>query len=65
MKSKKIVALTAMLLMGATTVGAFAGCGGKEIIDPNYDSTKAAISVGTYAGGVGRAWLDDAARRFE
>lgn len=65
MKSKKFLALTAMLLMGATTVGAFAGCGGKEIIDPTYDSSKAALQVGTYEGGVGRAWLDDAARRFE
>ena len=65
MKSKKFVALTAMLLMSATTVGAFAGCSGKEIIDPTYDSSKAALQVGTYEGGVGRAWLDDAARRFE
>lgn len=29
------------------------------------DTTKANIYVGTYAGGVGRAWLDDAAKRFE
>ncbi len=65
MNNKRIVALTAMFLMGATTIGAFSGCGGKEIIDSSYDATKASISVGTYAGGVGRAWLDDAARRFE
>ena len=65
MKSKRIVALMATLLMGATTVSAFSGCGPEEIIDSNYDATKAYISVGTYDGGVGKAWLDDAARRFE
>ena len=65
MKSKRIVALMTTLLMGTTTVGVFSGCGPEEIIDSNYDATKAYISVGTYAGGVGRAWLDDAARRFE
>lgn len=65
MKSKKIIALTAMLLMSATAIGSLGACGGKEIIDENYDATKASISVGTYAGGVGRAWLDDAAKRFE
>ena len=65
MKSKRIVALMTTLLMGATTVGVFSGCGPEEIIDSNYDDTKAYITVGTYAGGVGRAWLDAAAERFE
>ena len=62
MKSKKVIALTVSLLMGATMLG---GCMGEEIIDSSYDATKAYLSVGTYAGGVGKAWLDDAARRYE
>lgn len=65
MKSKRIIALMATLLMGATTISAFSGCGGEEIIDSNYDASKAALTVGTYAGGVGKAWLEDAADRFE
>ena len=65
MKTKKFAALMATLLMGTAAMGAFSGCGGEEMIDSNYDETKASISIGTYAGGVGRAWLDDAARRFE
>ena len=59
------MALAATFLMGATTISSFSACGGTEIINSEYDATKASISVGTYEGGVGRAWLDDAAERFE
>ncbi len=65
MKSKRILALMTTFLVGATTVGAFSGCGGTKVENNGYDATKANISVATYDGGVGRAWLDDAARRFE
>ena len=65
MKSKRVFALAATLLMGATTMGAFSGCGGTKVQDENYDPTKANLTVATYDGGVGRAWLDEAAARFE
>ena len=66
MKSKRIIALMSVLMIGSMTVTAFSGCGGgQEIMDSNYDASKAYVSVGTYDGGVGRAWLDEAAKRFE
>ena len=66
MNSKRIIALMSVLMIGSMTVSAFSGCGGgKEIMDSNYDASKAYVSVGTYDGGVGRAWLDEAAKRFE
>ena len=66
MKTKKILALMAALMMSSMTVTAFGSCGGgQEIIDSNYDVSKAYVTVGTYDGGVGRAWLDEAAKRFE
>lgn len=66
MKTKKILALMAALMMSSMTVTAFGSCGGgQEIIDSNYDASKAYVTVGTYDGGVGRAWLDEAAKRFE
>ncbi len=64
MKSKKALALVVTLLMGASSISAFSACGGKPI-DNGEDPTKANLSVRTYTGGVGRAWLDDAAARFE
>ena len=65
MKNKRVLALVAALLMGATTVSAFSGCGGETIKDTSYDPTKANLTVATFDGGVGRAWLDEAAARFE
>ena len=65
MKSNRIIALGAALLMGMTTVGAFSACGGTAVKNDGYDATKANISVATYEGGVGYAWLEEAARRFE
>ena len=65
MKTKRIFALAATLLMGATTMSAFSACGGTKVQDEEYDATKANLTVATFDGGVGRAWLDDAAARFE
>ena len=66
MKSKKMITLMTVLMMSSMALGSFSGCGGgKELMDSNYDATKAYVSVGTYDGGVGRAWLDEAAKRFE
>ena len=62
MKSKRILALMSTLLVGAT---AFSGCGGKQTGTSEKDPTKANLTVATYDGGVGKAWLEDAARRFE
>lgn len=64
MKSKKGLMLATLMLTGAL-VGSFSGCLGVEVENDGYDATKANLSVATYDGGVGRAWLDDAARRFE
>ena len=65
MKTKRIVALMATLLMGASTASAFSACGGVKRVDEGYDATKANLSVATFEGGLGRAWLDEAAARFE
>ena len=66
MKTKKVMALLAAVLMGTTAISAFGGCvGGTEVKNDNYDTTKANLSVATFDGGVGRAWLQDAAARFE
>ena len=70
MKNKKIFALMATLMMATTAMGAFGGCnfgggGGTIVEDSQYDETKANISVATFDGGVGRAWLEDAIKRFE
>ena len=66
MKTKKVLALLAAVLMGTTAMSAFGGCvGGTEVKDDSYDATKANLSVATFDGGVGRAWLQDAAARFE
>ena len=65
MKTKRIFALAATVLMGATTMSAFSACGGTKVQNDEYDATKANLTVATFDGGVGRAWLDDAAARFE
>ena len=65
MKTKKVVALMAAVLMGTTAMSAFGACGGTEVKNDSYDTTKANLSVATFDGGVGRAWLQDAAARFE
>ena len=72
MKNKKVFALTAMMLLGTTALsGCFGGGGGgglgggTKVENSSYDATKANLSVATYDGGVGKAWLEDAIARFE
>ena len=62
-KSKRILALAATLVMSSTAFSALVGCGGTT--ESDYDPTKANLTVATYDGGVGKAWLEEAARRFE
>ena len=65
MKTKRIAALLAALLTSGAAIGAFSGCDDTTGANDQYDATKANLTVATYDGGVGRAWLDDAAARFE
>ena len=70
MKIKRIAALGATLLMVATAAGSLTACGGGAgtigggTTGGGSDSTKANLYVGTYDGGVGKAWLEEAAARF-
>ena len=63
MKIKKFLAMIVALIMSVVSLGAFTSCGEEEGND--YDPNKANLTVATYNGGVGRAWLDDAIYRFE
>ena len=63
MKNKRILALATALIISATAFSAFTGCGKRTEAD--YDPTKANLMVATFSGGVGKAWLEDAAVRFE
>ena len=75
MKNKKLFALMATLMIGTSAMGAFGGCnfgggggglgGGQIVVDSQVDVTKANLSVATFDGGVGKAWLEDAIKRFE
>ena len=70
MKHKKLFALMATLMLGTSAIGAFSGCnfglgGGQPASDNQVDVTKANLSVATFDGGVGKAWLEDAIKRFE
>ena len=65
MKTKRIAALLAALLTSGAAIGAFSGCDDTTSANDQYDATKANLTVATFDGGVGRAWLDDAAARFE
>ena len=68
MKNKKLFALMATLMLSSSMVGAFGGCfggGGTIVEDSQVDVTKANLSVATFDGGVGKAWLEDAIARFE
>ena len=47
MKTKRMIALIATLLISGSTMGAFAGCGGSVVTDNGYDATKANLSIGT------------------
>ena len=63
MKIKRLLSAGIALLLSATTLCSFTSCGKKQKTDE--DPTKANLYVATYNGGVGREWLDDAAKRFE
>lgn len=66
MKNKKLFALMATVLAGTTALSGCGSIGGGTIIEnSSYDETKANLSVATFDGGVGRAWLEDAIARFE
>lgn len=54
-----------MMMVGTTAMTAFSGCGGTIVQNDDYDPTKANLSVATFDGGVGRAWLEEAIARFE
>lgn len=60
---KKFLSTVLALGMLASCVGA-AGCGGGSGSSGEVEG-KTNIRVGTFDRGVGRAWLDDAAKRFE
>ena len=66
MKLKKVSSLVMVLAMLMTA----AACGGTtappgESTSGEDASGKTILKVGTYDGGVGTAWLDDAAKAFE
>ena len=77
MKNKKLFAVMALMLMGTTAFsacggtspgkkpGGLGGLGGEIVGGTVQDDTKANLSVATFDGGVGRAWLEDAIARFE
>lgn len=60
---KKFLCVSLALLL---SLGLFAGCTGHRAQDDQQeDPTKTTLRVGTYEGGVGAEWLEDAAARFE
>ena len=62
---KRILPLALSIGMMASTLAATA-CGGMPTIGGNQDvEGKTTIRVATYNGGVGKEWLEDAAKRFE
>ena len=67
-RSRRIMALAATVVMGASAFSTLVGCGtpiGTPVGGNQEDPTKANLSVATYDGGVGDEWLQAAARRFE
>ena len=77
MKNRKLFALMATVLLGTSAMGAFSGCdfgggtpggglgGGTVVENSQASKTAANLSVATFDGGVGKAWLEDAIKRFE
>lgn len=58
---KKRFLTLGVIALGATSF--LTACGGR-VIDDQEDLTKANLSIGTYDGGIGSAWLEEAAMRF-
>lgn len=56
---RKSVSWRALIILSFLTLGACAGTESQE------DSTKATLTVGTLDAGIGSAWLEEAAARFE
>ena len=58
---KRLQVLSAITLL---SVAALTGCSGSHDKE-NVDKTKAQLTISTYEGGVGKKWLENAARLFE
>lgn len=58
---KRLQVLSAIALLSVATL---VGCGKKEE-EEHVDKTKAQLTISTYEGGVGKKWLENAARLFE
>ncbi len=65
-RSRRLMALAATVVMSASAFSGLVGCSlGTPVEENKEDPTKANLTVATYEGGVGEAWLEAAARRFE
>ncbi len=66
---KKLAKILSIAFAATMAASAFAGCGGmgrdKVGTGKPVDVTKSQLKVSNYEGGYGRAWLDEAALRFE
>lgn len=60
--NKKLSTVLLATVMSVTSLGAFAGCGGKT---NGTDPTKSLLNVGVFNGGLGRVWMDSLAKDFE
>ena len=58
---KRLHVLSDIALLSVTTL---AGCAGSHD-EEKVDKTKAQLTISTYEGGVGKKWLENAARLFE
>ena len=58
---KKLKVLSVIGLLSLTSL---AGCSGTQT-EEKADKTKAQLTISTYEGGVGKKWLENAARDFE
>ena len=58
---KRLQVFSAIAVLSLATL---VGCGKKEDEEP-VDKTKAQLTISTYEGGVGKKWLENAARLFE
>ncbi len=62
-KLKKVSATLMALLLVGGTVGSAVACGPGSDVEIDEDKTQ--LYIANYNGGVGEAWLDEAAARFE
>ena len=59
---KRLQVLSAIAVLSLTSV---VSCSGSKGEDEPVDKTKAQLTISTYEGGVGKQWLENAAREFE